>query len=365
MTKEKINSKDMVLVTGGAGFIGSHVVDLLLKKGYRVRVLDSLSPKTHSGKWPEYLDKRVEKIKGDVRNIKDWEKALKNVSHVIHLAAYMDLMPDFSTFLAVNATGTANLYEVIVADKLPIKKIVVASSQFVYGQGKWKCKKHGEVFPKGRENDRLEKKIWDPVCPECNGAIVPLPNTEDYVDPPNPYAISKYAQELIALKLGKLYDIPSTALRYSIVHGPRQSVKNLYSGALRIFTTQLLTGKPVSIHEDGQQLRDFVSVYDVASATVFAMENEKTNFKVFNVGGNMTITIMDLAKIIAGYLEKELKVQFSGYRVGDIRHAISDTSKLEKLGWKRQHTGKEAAKEFVDEILRNGKKAGGSLNNEN
>lgn len=344
-------AKEIVLVTGGAGFIGSHVIDLLLKKGYFVRVLDNLSPKTHSDKWPKYLDERVEKIKGDVRNKKDWETALKNVSYVIHLAAYMDLMPDFSTFFAINTTGTANLYEVIVANKIPIKKIVVASSQFVYGQGKWKCKKHGVVFPKERDFFQLEKKIWDPVCPECGRPITSVANTEDYVNPPNPYAISKYTQEMIAIKLGQLYDIPSTALRYSIVHGPRQSIKNLYSGSLRIFTTQLLSGLPTTIFEDGKQLRDFISVYDAASATVFAMENRKTDFKVFNVGGKKAITVIDLAKMLANYLGKELEVKFSGYRVGDIRHAISDTSRLEKLGWKLQHTEKKAAKEFVDEVL--------------
>lgn len=339
----------LVLISGGAGFIGSHTADLLLKKGYKVRILDNLSPKTHDGKWPKYLDKRIEKIKGDVRNKKDWEKALKGVSYVIHLAAWMDYMPEFSKFFSINVVGTSNLYEVIVSRKLPIKKVVVASSQFVYGQGKWRCKKDGIVFPKDRKDADLQRGIWNPKCPKCGGSIVSLPNLENYENPPNQYAISKYTEELVAIKLGKLYGIPSTALRYSIVHGPRQTIKNLYSGVLRTFVLQMLNNENPTIFEDGMQIRDFVSVKDVASANLIAMESSKTDFEVYNVGGGKAYTVNDLVRMVALELNiNKIKLEPNGnYRVGDIRNAFSDISKLKKLGWRPQISEKENIREFI------------------
>lgn len=344
-----MNEKGLVLISGGAGFIGSHTADLLLKKGYKVRILDNLSSKTHNGSWPKYLDKRIEKVKGDVRNKKDWMKALKNVDYVIHLAAWMDLMPEFSKFFSINVVGTANLYELIVANKLPIKKVVVASSQFVYGQGKWNCKKDGIVFPKGRSDDNLENGTWDPVCPKCGRKIRSVNNTEDCQDPPNQYAISKYTQELMALRLGELYKIPSTALRYSIVHGARQTLKNVYSGALRTFVLQILDDVSPLIFEDGQQLRDYVSVKDVASANVFVMESKKSDYQVFNVGGGKGITVIGLVKIISSVIGRKVEINPTGfYRVGDIRHAVSSISLLKSLGWKPRHSEEENIKDFVD-----------------
>lgn len=341
--------KPLVLVSGGAGFIGSHTCDLLLKKGYRVRILDNLSPKTHDGNWPKYLDPKIEKIKGDVKNKKDWEKALEGVSYVIHLAAWMDLMPEFSKFTSINVTGTANLYEVIVSKQLPIKKVVVASSQFVYGQGKWECKKDGIVYPEDREESDLEKGVWDPKCPICRGNITSLPNTEDHNNPPNAYAISKYAQELMAINFGRLNNIPSTALRYSIVHGSRQSFKNVYSGALRIFTLQLASGQTPTLFEDGNQIRDYVSVLDVAAANVLAMESPSSDYQVFNVGGGKAYSVKDLATQISNQLTVQTKLNpNNNYRAGDIRHAFSDISKLKKLGWEPKHSEKENIQQFFE-----------------
>lgn len=340
--------KIKVLVTGGAGFIGSHTCDALLKKGYSVRILDNLSSKTHHGKWPGYLDKRIEKIKGDVTRKQDWIKALAGVSYVIHLAAWMDLMPEFSKFTSINITGTANLYEVIVSNQLPIKKVIVASSQFVYGQGKWQCQKDGIVYPKDRLESDLAKGIWDPKCPNCKSSITPLPNTEDHNDPPNAYAISKYTQELMALNFGKLHNIPSTALRYSIVHGPRQSFKNAYSGALRIFALQLTSGQNPTIFEDGQQIRDYVSVLDVAQANLIAMESSKANYQVFNVGGGKAYSVIDLAKLIARQTKTNPEIKpDSNYRAGDIRHAFSDIKKIKQLGWKPIHSEEESITGFI------------------
>lgn len=338
-----------VLITGGAGFIGSHTADLLLKKGYKVKILDNLSPSTHFGSWPEHLDSAIEKIKGDVRKKSDLEKALKGTNFVIHLAAFMDLRPEFSQFFETNTKSTALIYELIVKNKLPVKKIIIASSQFVYGEGRWKCPVHGEVFPKSRELVDLGKSKWDPVCPIGSERITPLPSVETHQDPPNQYAISKYTQELIGLRLGKLFNIPTVVLRYSIAHGPQQSLKNFYSGALRTFTLQLLTGGQPTVFEDGRQLRDYVSVYDVASANLTVLENEKANFEIFNVGGGVGLSVLELAKLVAKKLGVNFKSEISGqFRLGDIRHAVSDISKLKNLGWKPKISEEKAVSDYID-----------------
>lgn len=337
-----------VLIIGGAGFIGSHTADELFRRGYRIRILDNLSPKVHFGRWPDWLKPDYEKILGDARDRRVLAKSLRGVDYVIHLAAQMDYMPDYSSFFDINVTSTALLYEIITAEKIPVRKLIVASSQFVYGEGCWRCPKDGRVFPKPRTNEQLARRQWDPVCPECQGKITPLKFRETHQDPPNPYAISKYTQELIALKIGRLTNIPSVAMRYSIVHGPRQSLKNAYSGALRVFTLQMLTGKPLSIYEDGRQTRDYVSVYDVARANAHVLEDRRADYENFNVGGGKGYTVIDLAKMIAKTLGKRVDLNPCGlFRPGDIRWAVSDISKLKKLGWRPMVSEGETVREYV------------------
>lgn len=343
--------KMKVLITGGAGFIGSYTADELDRRGYKIVIYDNLSPKTHGGSWPKYLKPHYKKINAKVNDKKALAKALRGVDYVIHLAALMDLMPDYSEFFDTNVTSTAFIYETIVKEKLSIKKVIVASSQFVYGEGRWKCRKDGIVFPHMRSLSDLDNKKWDPVCPKCSGKITPLENLESHQDPPNQYAISKYTQELIALKLGRLNNIPSVAMRYSIVHGPRQSIKNAYSGALRIFTLQLLSGKEPTIFEDGKSLRDYVSVYDAARANALVLENDKANYESFNVGSGKSYTVIDLAKIITKTMGKKTKLKANGkYRLGDIRHAVSSIDKLKKLGWKVEMSEEEAVKDYINWI---------------
>ncbi|MEI6082994.1 MAG: NAD-dependent epimerase/dehydratase family protein [Verrucomicrobiota bacterium] len=338
-------SKGLVLITGGAGFIGSHTATELLRAGYRVRLLDNLTPPIHTGDWPDWVPAEAEQIIGDVRNRDDWSRALTGVDAVIHLAAHQDLLPNFSQFFHVNSVGTALLYELIVEKKLPVKKVVVASSQFVYGEGRYQCAKDGEVYPVGREP---AKGQWEPVCPKCGGVITSLPLLETHAGPRNQYSIAKYSQELMAVSLGKNYGIPSVALRYSIVQGPYQSFRNAYSGVLRVFTLQMLKGEPASVFEDGRQLRDYVNVADVARANRLVLEDERANYEVFNVGGGQGYTVLEFAGIVSA-----TPPNVTGeYRVGDTRHSVSDITKLQRLGWQPTKTPHDSVRDYVEWIRR-------------
>jgi dTDP-L-rhamnose 4-epimerase len=346
-------SKGRALITGGAGFIGSHTAAELLRAGYEVRVLDNLTPPVHTGDgaWPDWLSADVERMAGDVRNRDDWVKALRGIDVVIHLAAYQDLLPNFSLHFHVNSVGTALLYELIVTQTLPVRKVVVASSQFVYGEGRYECAKDGEVFPDGRDPQRLAKGLWEPVCPKCGGPIKPLSLLETHANPKNQYSIAKYSQELMAIALGQNYGIPSAAVRYSIVQGPHQSFRNAYSGVLRIFTLQLLKGRQAPIFEDGQQLRDYVNVDDVARANRLILESDQANYQVFNIGGGRGYTVIEFADIVADALGVKSVPGASGeYRVGDTRHSVSDISKLQRLGWQPTKTPRDSVRDYVEWI---------------
>jgi len=344
------------LVTGGAGFIGSHTVDLLLKKGYRVKVLDNLTPPVHqNGERPSYLPSDVEFILGDVRNKDALSKALKDVDVVFHLAAYQDYLPDFSKFFHVNTVSTALIYELIVTEKLPIKKVIVASSQAVYGEGKYRCERcnvdeHKVQYPPSRSPCQLRRGEWDIKCPACGGKMTPVPTDEKKVNPHNQYAMSKYTQEMIALNLGRRYDIPTVCLRYSITQGSRQSFFNAYSGVLRSFVVRLLNNQPPIIYEDGKQLRDYVWVGDVARANLQVLEDDRANFEVFNVGGGEknTLTVLEYANLLINKLGKDIEPDISGrFRFGDTRHIISDISKIKKLGWEPTCSIDEIIDEYI------------------
>jgi len=326
-----------ILVTGGAGFIGSHTVDALLEEGYEVKILDSLAPPVHAeGHVPDYVPlSDVEFIFGDVRNRTDWEKALEGVGAVFHLAAYQDLMPDFSTFFDVNSVGTALLYEVIVDKQLPVRKVVISSSQGVYGEGRYRCvRSDNACHPLPRSEAELQNGDWEAHCPACGGPVDAQWTDESTVNPHSPYAMSKLTQEMIALGLGRQYGIPTTCLRYSIVQGPRQSFRNAYSGVLRIFTQRLLSGKAPICYEDGRQLRDYVSVQDVVRANMLVLGNSHANFEVYNVGGNRRVEVWEYARFIAQRAGLDIEPEVPGnYRYGDTRHIFSDVSQLQSLGW--------------------------------
>ncbi len=338
-----------ILVTGGAGFIGSHTIDLLLQQGYQVRILDNLTPPVHvEGQIPAYVPRDAEFILGDVRDRAAWERALDGVDAVFHFAAYQDYLTDFSKFFHVNTVGTALLYEIIVEKKLPIQKIVVASSQATYGEGKYECAIDGVQYPPLRPVEQLMRREWAPRCPTCGGALKMLLTDEARVNPHNQYAMSKYTQEMLALNFGRRYNIPSAAMRFSIVQGPRQSFRNAYSGALRIFTTRLLSQHAPICYEDGQQLRDYVSVHDVARANVLVLQDPRADYQVFNVGGGRAISVIEFARLVARRMGVNIAPEMPGqFRFGDTRHIVSDIGKLGALGW----TPRVSFDEIIDEYI--------------
>lgn len=346
-----------ILVTGGAGFIGSHTSDKLLAQGHDVRVLDILKAPVHpKGEVPEYLDPRIEFIKGDVRNEDILLHAMQGCDAIYHLAAFQDYLPVFSQYFDVNVTSTALIYELIVRDKLPIKKVVVASSQATLGEGLYHDANGKPVLPDIRTNEQLEQGLWDiqPVGDQA-GPLAWQRTDETVANPQNQYGISKIGQEKVALHLGKRYNIPTTAMRYSIVQGPRQSFYNAYSGACRVFCLSFHQGKPPAVYEDGEQVRDFVNIHDVVDANVMMLEDDRSNYEMYNVGGDKPLTVKQFAEVVGEvYGAKDYKAEASGkYRFGDTRHICSDVSKLKALGWKPQrdvYASVEAYKAWLDAV---------------
>src|SRR2546423_353577 len=323
-----------VLVTGGAGFIGSHLVDRFLSEGFEVRVLDSLDPKVHPDGLSTRISNSVDFRKGDVTDRRTLLAALQDIDVVSHQAAYQDYMPDFSRFLHVNSVGTALIYELIVEHKLPVKKVIVASSQAVYGEGQYTCAIHGFFQPVPRSQEQLFRGEWEVRCSQCGEQAKPCLLQETYANPYNQYAVSKLAQEKIALGLGWLHGIPSVALRYSITQGPRQSLFNQYSGICRIFVGRALQGDLLIIYEDGLQTRDFVHIDDVVDANMRVLEADDANYQAFNVGSGKATTVLEYAEVVRKKLDSNVGLVRSGeYRRGDNRNSVSAVEKLKALGW--------------------------------
>lgn len=337
-----------ILVTGGAGFIGSHTVDRLIEKGHGVRILDSLEKPVHQNGVPGYLNPAAEFVRGDATRREDLEPALQGIDAVFHLAAYQDYLPDFSKFFRVNAAGTALLYELIVEHELPIQKVVVASSQSVYGEGKHRCPSGHVVYPDMRSEERLRGGIFELPCPECGKETEWQTTDTRTLNPQNAYGMSKQSEEQIAIFLGRRYGIPSVGMRYSIVQGPRQSFYNAYSGACRVFCLSLYVDRIPPIYEDGQQVRDFVNVHDVVDANVLVLEDPRADSQVFNVGGDRAYTVAEFARLVGSVFGKDLEPKASGlYRFGDTRHIFSDVSGLRSLGWAPTRTAEQSVREYV------------------
>ncbi len=337
-----------VLVTGGAGFIGSHTVDALLARGYDVRILDALLPPVHDGRWPVYVPGSVDRIMGDVRDKTAIRRALDGVHIVYHFAAYQDYLTDFSTFFHVNAAATALLYELIVESRLPIDLVVVASSQAVYGEGTYRCSSCGLVHPDQRLESQLARGQWEIECPTCRGPLVVELTNEATVRPHNSYAMSKRSQEEIALSLGRRYGIRSVALRYSIVQGPRQSFRNAYSGALRSFAVRVLHGRAPVVYEDGLQQRDYVGIGDVVRANLLPLDRPDMASEAYNVGGDRSLTVTELATLVAREAGVDVHPYLPGsYRIGDTRHVRSDVSRLGAFGWRPEVPQERVVREYL------------------
>ncbi len=328
-----------ILVTGGAGFIGSHTCDRLLALGHDVVVLDALTAPVHQGTRPPYLSQGADFYQGDVRNRDLLTNLLRRVDAVYHLAAYQDYLPDFSRFSDVNVVSTALIYEIIVAEGLDIARVVVASSQAAMGEGLYWCPDHGDQLPGMRSEQSLAAGDWDSPCPECGGKLEMKATPERISNPQNAYGMSKLAEEMVAINLGRRYGIPTVALRYSIVQGPRQSVYNAYSGACRIFCLSYLLGTPPTLYEDGAAIRDYVNIEDVVDANLAVLEDERATGRVFSVGGGTPVTTSEFADIVRRqYGSAQPGVVTGEYRFGDTRHILSDISALRGLGWKPQRT---------------------------
>jgi dTDP-L-rhamnose 4-epimerase len=277
----------------------------------------------------------VEFIHGDVTQRSDWERALQGVDVVSHQAAYQDYAPDYSHFMATNVVGTAMLFEVIAEKKLPVRRVVVASSQSVYGEGQYRCDKHGKFLPEPRGIEKLERRNWDIGCPKCGTVARNTMLDEAQPNPLSPYGTSKYAQELTALKLGSLLGIPCVALRYSITQGPRQSMFNQYSGIARIFTLRLMRDENPIAFEDGLLQRDYVHVRDVVEANWLVTHDARAVGQAFNVGSGVPTTVLEYANRLASKMGKSIRPKVPGiYRLGDARHSVSSIEKIARLGWR-------------------------------
>lgn len=338
-----------VLITGGAGFIGSHTADRLLSLGHRVRVIDNLLKPVHMHGKPSYLPPEIEFIEGDVRDKDALRRALQGVDVVYHLAAYQDYHRDFSTFFHTNAVSTSLIYELIVQENLPVRKVIVASSQFVQGEGLYHDSHGRLVTPTLRPLEQLQRGEWEFLDAD-GGAMEWGWTPETHANPANAYAMSKHSQEIQAIRFGRRYDIPSVALRYSIVQGSRQSFYNTYSGAARIFCLHYYFDKAPTIYEDGRQRRDFVNIHDVVDANVLMMDDPRADYEVFNVGGGVPHTVRDLADTVARVYGKEhIEPKIPGsFRFGDTRNACSDISKLRSLGWEPKRTMEDSVREYID-----------------
>jgi dTDP-L-rhamnose 4-epimerase len=338
-----------VLVTGGAGFIGSHTCDRLVELGHEVTVLDALTAPVHRDGAPSYLTPGVELYVGDVRNRELLANLLRRTDAVYHFAAYQDYLPDFARFVDVNVLSTALIYEIVVAEKLDLQRVVVASSQSAMGEGLYRCPVDGEQLPGMRTEPALAAQRWEIPCPRCGGELELAQTPERVSNPQNAYGMSKYAEEMQAINLGRRYGIPTVALRYSIVQGPRQSVYNAYSGACRIFCLHYAQGGAPTVYEDGGAIRDYVNIEDVVAANVLVLTHDDAAGRVFNVGGGTAYTTWEFAEIVRAHYGSDLPARITGeYRFGDTRHIFSDTEALQSLGWHARNTPVESVAAYAE-----------------
>ncbi len=337
-----------ILVTGGAGFIGSHLVDRLLAAGHEVRILDSLDPQVHPHGRPSYLTADAELIVGDVRDRDAVRRALAGVDRLVHLAAAVGVgqsMYEIERYTSVNSIGCAVVLEAATEVRDRLEKVAVASSMSIYGEGLYRCPAEGtEVAPEPRSDESLAGRSWDPACPSCGAPLEPLPTPETKpMAPTSIYAVGKRDHEEMTLAWGRAYKVPATALRFFNVYGPRQSLSNPYTGVAAIFSSRLLNGRPPVIFEDGRQSRDFVHVSDITAAVERALEPGAGDGRAINVGTGRSVSVAEVADVLGAELGTAIRAEIRNeFRAGDIRHCFASIEQARAL------LGYEPAVRFED-----------------
>lgn len=343
-----------VLVTGGAGFIGSHTVDALIEGGYKVRVYDNLLPQVHGegAEKPEYLHPDAEFIRGDVRNRVQLYQAIKDVDLIIHDAAEVGVgqsMYSIDQYISTNVQGTGVLWDILVNEKHSVEKVLVASSMSLYGEGCYQCEEHGKISPKPRPESQLAEGQWEMLCPECSSPVTPIPtNEEKELDVTSVYAQSKKDQEVYSLMIGRAHKIPTVACRYFNCYGPRQSLNNPYTGAAAIFCSAIKNDNPPLIYEDGNQRRDFIHVKDLVQGKLLLLNKPEADYGIFNIGTGKPSSILELAETLVELCGKSFSPDvIYKFRNGDIRDCYADISKISALGFQPQLSLKEGLKDLI------------------
>jgi len=361
-----------VLITGGAGFVGSHLADALLARGHNVRIFDNLAPQVHSAGYPSYLAEDVEFIQGDMRDEAALEAALQDIEIIFHLAAAVGVgqsMYEIAHYMGANTQGTAYLLQSLLGRRSHVERLIVASSMSIYGEGKYLCPNCGDVAPSPREKAQLQQKRWEAECSACGLTLTPIATDETKgLQSTSVYALSKKDQEELCLLFGRTYQMPVVALRYFNIYGTRQALSNPYTGVAAIFASRLLNGNAPLIFEDGRQMRDFVSVHDVVQANLLAMEPSEADGHALNIGSGAPISIREVAAALSQALGRDIPAQITGkYRAGDIRHCFADITRARQLlgyepavrfehgitelaGWLQSQTAQDRAETAVEQL---------------
>jgi dTDP-L-rhamnose 4-epimerase len=351
-----------ILITGGAGFIGSKLANAIIERNHRVTVLDSLSKQIH-GNSPKdtsplfnSIRNKVNFILGSVENKHDWEKSIENQDIIVHLAAETGTgqsMYDIANYTNVNIQGTAIMLDLLVNTKTSVKKVVVASSRAIYGEGKYFSKELGAVYPSCRSEIDLNMGVFEPTIPGSTTLQLVATDEASKIHPSSVYGITKQVQEQLVMTVCPTVGISPVALRYQNVYGAGQSLSNPYTGILSIFSNRIRNGQSINIFEDGLESRDFIYIDDVVNATILSIEKEEANNQVFNVGTGVPVSVLDVVNTLVNCFNAQVPINISGnYRLGDIRHNYADISLINNLlGFEPKINFKSGCKKFVEWVL--------------